>query len=136
MVTTAKSKSKNNEISDIKHQKPTTSKAENQLVSVAVNNLGRWALNWAVTTCEKKEFNPDDISWDPSNNWAQGTDIINRAGIISKFSEGEWHCEGCTGNTSVISGLRCFVFRHLGGHIEVPLSIMGLDDVRRKRNRP
>lgn len=123
-----------NNLNQVAQSQPSVAVEDHQMIKVA--DMKRWTLNWAVSVCEKREFDHSDTNWDPSQNFTQGNAIINREGIVPKFSDNEWHYEGFSGQTSVIPGLLYYVAKNLGAEINVPLSVVGLDDVRRNRNRP
>ena len=101
------------------------------------------ALDWFVLRCERPEWweegndfrmsndysdllMDDGEDFNPSTNWAQSGQIIEREKISLVCMGDCWeatynpHTEAVYGDTPLIAAMRCYVARKLGDDVEIP----------------
>jgi len=121
------------------------------------NELTGPALDWAVAKCLNCEYVfigvdavfvldsfGEDVTWQPSTNWAQGGPIIEREKIsVIRNIGGSWRgsirhttshplvahpvLDGWTnrhGETPLIAAMRCYVASKLGYEVDVPEELL------------
>ena len=90
------------------------------------------ALDWAVAVALDPNLLKDGYAvkfrFEPSTNWAQGGQIIEREGIsINLWGNDKWvgnYCEAEQyGPKPLIAAMRCYVASKLGDIIDIPEAI-------------
>ena len=123
-------------------------------MKVKTSDLTGPALDWAVAQIELTQElpedimvwvtplpcdDPDDRTYQPSTNWAQGGPIIEREHIqLLRFIGNEWEAQvgdthtyidqysgdAVAGPTPLISAMRCLIATKLGDSVEIPAELV------------
>ncbi len=95
-----------------------------------------WHTNPAIAPLGNDYYKVHRSDWNPSANWEQGGPIIEREKIgVMRGRAGDrefWIAEvgyaddylQCSGPTSLIAAMRCYVMSKLGDEIEVPEELL------------